>query len=41
MIMLQIENEYGWLEEYNGEQGREYARWCVETAGELVEELPW
>jgi hypothetical protein len=41
VILLQIENEYGWLEEYNGEAGKEYAGWCVRISQELVPELPW
>ncbi|KAI9031505.1 glycosyl hydrolases family 35-domain-containing protein [Hyaloraphidium curvatum] len=41
VVLLQIENEYGWLEDFNGEAGRKYADWCAATGREMVPELPW
>ncbi len=41
IILLQIENEYGWLQSYYGQDGDRYAKWCADTANELEKDVPW
>ncbi|KAN0039975.1 hypothetical protein ACTA71_011857 [Dictyostelium dimigraforme] len=41
IVLAQVENEYGWLEEEYGINGSEYAKWCIEFATNLNIGIPW
>ena len=41
IIMAQVENEYGWLEQEYGLNGTIYANWSISYATELDVGVPW
>lgn len=41
IVMLQIENEYGNMESYYGENGRKYVQWLSEYALSMDVGVPW
>ncbi|KAK5580579.1 hypothetical protein RB653_000599 [Dictyostelium firmibasis] len=41
IVLAQVENEYGWLEEEYGINGSEYAKWSIDFALNLNIGIPW
>jgi len=41
IILAQVENEYGWLEQEYGLNGTIYANWSISYATELDIGVPW
>ncbi|KAM9977244.1 hypothetical protein ACTFIR_011103 [Dictyostelium discoideum] len=41
IILAQVENEYGWLEQEYGINGTEYAKWSIDFANSLNIGIPW
>ncbi|EFA76539.1 glycoside hydrolase family 35 protein [Heterostelium album PN500] len=41
IIMSQVENEYGWVQERYGESGTKYAQWSARLAQSLNVGVPW
>ncbi|KAN0012295.1 hypothetical protein ACTFIU_007593 [Dictyostelium citrinum] len=41
IILAQVENEYGWLEQEYGLNGTEYAKWSIDFANNLNIGIPW
>eukprot|EP00026_Physarum_polycephalum_P003422 Phypoly_transcript_03433.p1 GENE.Phypoly_transcript_03433~~Phypoly_transcript_03433.p1 ORF type:complete len:668 (+),score=82.90 Phypoly_transcript_03433:402-2405(+) len=41
IILAQVENEYGWLEQEYGASGRQYALWAASMAQNLSIGVPW
>ncbi|GAM27991.1 hypothetical protein SAMD00019534_111670 [Acytostelium subglobosum LB1] len=41
IIMAQVENEYGWLENEYGASGKQYAEWAANFANSLDIGVPW